>query len=187
MNFTINETGITNLLSNNEDYTLIKSYPESELSETETNDTDVEENDIPTVSNKPDPLVKYSKLLSSFSSGENTESGVGKPINLDTNNGLVNNSCINIHSNFHETDFSQNSPTFNKWDHAEEKGKEDILNEPNPSGFGGNTKRVNRRLNKTIEYVYDFQEYAPDTMVREDHTEPHLITGLLKETGYSLL
>ena len=63
----------------------------------------------------------------------------------------------------------------------------DILGEANASGFGGKTDRANRRLNKTIEYVYDFQEYVPDTLVRDDRYEPHLVPGLLKGSDYSLL
>jgi len=187
LNFTINtDTGITISSKDNEDYTLIKSHPD-DFSDTETVDTDIDERDIPTVRQRPDTLDKYSKLLTSFSTGENTESGVGKPMDLDSLNRLVNNSCINVHSSQHETDFTKNSPSFNRWDHAEEKGKEDILGKSSASGFGGKTDRANRRLNKTIEYVYDFQEYVPDTLVRDDRYEPHLVPGLLKGSDYSLL
>lgn len=191
----INETGITNESTDNEDYNLLETNEGSDISDAETDDTDMDEPDITEAPPKIDPLDKYSKLLRSFSEGTNTESGVGKEHDLHTDNCVVcmndlnDSMCIKnrFHSKWEEKDFSKTSPSFKKWEDAEEKSNNDILTQPAPAGFGGYTDRVNRRFNKTIEYMNKPYEYAPDTLVRDDRYPPHLVPGLLKNSDYSLV
>ena len=191
-----NETGITHESKYNENYNLLETNEGSEVSEAETDDTDMEESEITTEAPpKVDPLDKFSKLLRSFSEGTNTESGVGKEQDFHTDNCVVcmndlnDSMCIKnrYHSKWEEKDFTKNSPSFKRWDDAEEKSKTDILEQSNPPGFGGDTDRVDRRFNQTIEYLDKPYDYAPDTLIRDDRYPPHLVHGLLKSSDYSLI
>ena len=179
------------LLDTNKESEAPEAPEEPDYSDAETDDTEVYTTDSPPNS----PLDKYSKMLRSFSVGKNTESGVGKELELHTDdcnicmNPLNKSLCIQnkMYSQWEKTDFTENSPLFSEWDNAEEISKSDILSRPNPPGFGGDTTRVNRRFDKVIEYIDEPEEYAPDTLLRDDRYPPHLIPKLLRGADPSFL
>ena len=189
------ETGITDESNDSKNYNLLETNEESDLSDAETDDTYITDADTEPTVKQDDPLSKYSKLLNSFSEGPNNESGVGEAQDLHTDNCVVcmndlnDSMCIKnkFHSKWEEPDFTKNSPSFKRWDDAEEKSKADILEKQNRPGYGGNTNRVNRRLEKTIEYLFDPQYYAPDTLVRDDIIPPNLVHGLLRGAEYNVM
>ena len=189
------ETGITDDSNDKINYNLLETNEESDISDAETDDTDIDQVDTPTVKPVDDPLIKYSKLLKSFSEGPNTESGVGKAQDLHTDNCVVcmndsnDSMCIQnkFHSKWEEPDFTKHSPSFKRWDNAEEKSKTDILDKQNSPGFGGNTERVNRRFITPMEYIYEPEEYAPDTLVRDDIYPPNIVPGLLRGAEYNVV